>query len=421
MDKTIIKNLDELEKNSNWKPALEIVKAGLSAIETKKVVENLVKLDGETLKIKDLEINLSKFKRIKVIGFGKASSEAGLALEKVLGSKISGGAVIDIKSAECSYIENLIGTHPHPSIQNVSATKRIIELAEDSNEDDLVLVIVSGGGSALLCWPEAECAQGESLYSQFLKVGGTIEELNVVRKHLSALKGGGLAKMLYPAKVVGLIFCDIPGDSIEEVASGPTFKDKTTQKDAEVILEKYRLTGFELNQTPKEDKYFEKVTNISLVSNIDALNAMSRKAEEFGLKAEIISAEIYDLPEVTINNFENHLSENKVVFGGGEIRLLVEGNEGSGGRCVQLALAVLPQLKEGDVFVAIASDGLDNSDRAGAIVDVNTLKKAEELGLNYEEYLKKCDSYNFLKATGNLIFTGQTGANVSDLMLWIRK
>lgn len=421
MDKTVFQNLDELGKNSNWKPALEIVKAGLSAIDTQKVIENSVTLNGDTLRIKDFKINLSAYKRIKVIGFGKASSEAAHALEKVLGPKIGAGAVIDIKSAECQYIENLIGSHPRPTEKNVKASNRIVELAENSNEDDLVLVIVSGGGSALLCWPEEECVQGESLYSKFLKVGGTIEELNVVRKHLSMLKGGGLAKILYPAKVVGLVFCDIPGDSIEDVASGPTFKDETTVEDAQKILLKYGFTDFKLNDTPKEDKYFEKVTNISLISNIDALEAMSVRAKELELKPEIVSAEIYDLPQVALEKFEKYLGEKNAVLGGGEVKLVIEGNEGSGGRCVQVALAVLPKLREGDVFVAIASDGIDNSDCAGAIVDANTLKKAKELGLDYEEHLRKFDSYNFLKATGNLIFTGQTGANVSDLMLWIRK
>jgi len=414
-------NAKDLERYPNRQKALAIIEAGLLAINTKEVVRSSVILQGDVLKIKDLEISLKDYKRIKVIGFGKASSDAALALEEVLGSKISGGVIIDIKSSETKYIKSLIGDHPHPSMKNVLATEKVVEEVKGSTEDDLVLVIVSGGGSALFCWPEEECNQGETLYTSFLKVGGTIEELNIVRKHLSLIKGGGLAKMLYPARVVGLIFCDVPGGNAEEVASGPTAKDTTTIEDAKQILDKYGFADFKLNETPKEDEYFKNVSNVSLVSNADALDAMANKAKELGFEPKILSPKIYDLPEIAVKNFKNILTKGSAILGGGEIKLVVEGKGGSGGRCVQVALEALEHLEEGETFAAIASDGIDNSDTAGAVVDEETLKVVKELNLDTKDYLERRDSYEFFKKTGNLVFTGPTGANVSDLMLWIKE
>lgn len=416
----IIKNFDELATTDARRTALSIVEAGLDAINTEKVVLANVKLEESKLLIKDLEINLLDYKRIRIVGFGKASCDAAVALHKVLGDRITGGAVIDIKTALCGPVTSLIGTHPHPSPQNVAATRQIVELANDTVEDDLVLVVVSGGGSALLCWPEAECDQGDLLYTEFLKVGASISELNVVRKHLSLLKGGGLAKMFYPARIVGLVFCDVPGGDPREVASGPTYKDDTSIETAQDILDKHGLKKLELNETPKEDKYFENVSNISLVSNLDALEAMKKKAETLNLSAEILSPKIYDTPEVAIKNFKERAKTTNVILGGGEVKLVVEKGGGSGGRNVQLALAALEEVGE-DTFVSIASDGIDNCEAAGAIADTLSLDHTKKLNLDVADYLTRCDSYNFFKQTGDLIMTGQTGSNVSDLMLWLKK
>ena len=416
----VIQNFDQLATTEARRIALRIVEAGLDAINTEKVVRDNVRVEGENLYVKDQVINLAEYKRIRIIGFGKASCDAAVALYKVLGERIVGGAVIDIKTAQCGPVVSLVGTHPHPSNQNVVATRQIVELTKDVTEDDLVLVIVSGGGSALLCWPETECDQGDLLYSEFLKVGASISELNIVRKHLSLLKGGGLAKMLYPARVVGLIFCDVPGGDPHEVASGPTYKDDTSVETAQEILTKYGVSDLTLNETPKEDKYFEKVTNISLVSNQDALEAMKSSAEDMGLSAEIMSLKVYDSPEVAIKKFKELSKSANVVLAGGEVKLVVEKGGGSGGRNVQLALTALNEVGE-DTFVSIASDGIDNCEAAGAIADSVTLEKVSKLNLDIEDYLDRCDSYNFFKQTDDLIMTGQTGSNVSDLMLWLRQ
>lgn len=415
-----IKNFDTLATTESRRLVLEIAEAGLEAIDTGLVVKNSVRLEGDILKVGDIEENLSQYKRIRVVGFGKASCDAAGALHEVLGDKISGGAVIDIKTGQCGPILSLAGTHPRPSAQNVTATKQIVDLASDVTEDDLILVIVSGGGSALLCWPEEECSQGDALYEKFLKFGGSISELNLVRKHLSLLKGGGLAKMFHPARIIGLVFCDVPGGNPREVASGPTYRDETTSAEAQALLDKYGIEGLTLNETPKEDEYFERVSNISLVSNLDALEAMKQKAESLGLTAEIISAQVYDEPSIALEKFREASQRVNVVLAGGEVKLVVESGGGSGGRNVQLTLTALGMVGE-DTFASVASDGIDNCQAAGAIADKESLEHTRKLGLDIDDYLKRCDSYEFFRQTGDLITTGQTGSNVSDLMIWLRR
>ncbi len=422
MSKIEIQNRAELQKYPHREDALSIIEVGLNAIDTENVINSSISVQDKILRVKNHEFDLNKFKRVRVIGFGKASCEAAIALEKVLGSLISRGAVIDIKHKQCEIIESLVGTHPRSSLQNVTVTKQLLEIVKDIKEDDLVLVIVSGGGSALLCATDEECKQSEKIYDDFIQVGANIDELNTVRKHLSSLKGGGLAKILYPATVVGLIFCDIPGGDYEKTASGPTCRDTSTIHDAEAILKKYNFGGFELNETPKEDKYFERVHNVLMVSNTVAANAMSEKAKELGYDAKILSVNIYTDSEKTIADFKNLAAPKTVVIGAGEVSLIVKGGGGSGGRCAYMGMVALPHVGEGEALVAVASDGLDNSPSAGVIVDKSTVARVAESGINTEEYMTHYDAYNFFEKVGDAsIVTGQTGANVSDLMIWIQQ
>lgn len=422
----MIKNFDELATTENRKMALKIIEAGLSAIETQNVVSNFIKLKNDILSVAGKNFTLSKFKKIKVVGFGKASVEAARVLEKILGSKITEGAVIGIHKANSEYIETFAGAHPRPSQINIEAGKKIYEIIKDSGVDDLIVVIVSGGGSVLLCYSESECEQGIKLYDSFLKTGKTIMEINTVRKHLSLLKGGGLAKIAYPATIIGLIFSDIAGDNFENVASGPTYKDKTTIADAQKIITENNLGEFDLIETPKEDKYFEKVHNFVLVSNKTAVEAMAKKAEEFNFEVNIISTELYDEAETAINKIFSRKKENSVILAAGEPRISVPRDAGEGGRNLHMGLEVIKNKmidKEGfenSVFVSLASDGMDNSDVAGAIVDKNTIEKAEKLGY-VDDYLARFDSYSFFQKTGDMIITGPTGANVSDLMILLTK
>ncbi|MEI8174468.1 MAG: DUF4147 domain-containing protein [bacterium] len=419
--KNRIKNFDELAVTENRRLVFSIVEAGLESINTQAVISNSVKLENDVLNILGEKFILSKFKKIKVVGFGKASIDAALALEEILGSKITEGAVIGLHKIDLHYIEIFTGTHPKPSQINVEAGERIYQIIKDSTVEDLIIVLVSGGGSALLCYSQNECEQNVNLYNEFLKSGKTIAEINTVRKHLSILKGGGLAKIAYPATVIGLIFSDVPGDNFSNVASGPTYKDETTVIDAEKIITENNLGDFDLIETHKEDRYFENVHNFVLVSNKIALEAMREKSKELGLMTKIVSDEIYDEISIALKRISAVKENNTVVLAAGEPSVYINDRGGKGGRNLHIDLEMLKMIDDDSVFISFASDGMDNSDSAGAVVDKNTLEKAKELGLDIDDYLSRFDSYNFFQKSGDLIMTGATGANVSDLMILLTK
>jgi len=440
-----IKNWDALATSERRKTALSIVNAGLDAIDTKRVIHATVSLlktaGNEILTIKDHTFDLSKFDDIYIIGFGKVVCEAVAALESILGDRIKSGVIIGTEAAVCGgAIKSFVGSHPLPSQANVKASGEIVAMAKNLTERDLVIVIVSGGGSSLLCWPLEECDQGKRLYEDFLKTGATIKELNTVRKHISLLKGGGLAKMLFPATVVGLIFSDVPGHSDifnTTVASGPTYLDKSTVTDAKNVLKKYGLdvSQYTLNETPKDDtpdgrKYFEKVFNVPLVSNYDALTAMAGYGQKHGWTTTILSDAMYDSPETVVKKMFEKAAEIKdgtqLILAGGEPKIEVPAEHGRGGRNEHTTLEALRHLvsvnmkqdsPEKSLFISFASDGQDNNMAAGAIADAETLTKVAAAGLNAEQYLATFDAYSFFEKTGDLIITGQTETNVSDLML----
>jgi glycerate-2-kinase len=459
-----IKNWDIIATSEKRKTALSIASAGLDAINTERVIHAAMSISdspAETLHIKDRTFDLSQVDAIRIIGFGKVVCQAVTALEDVLGDRIKSGIVIGTEATTCnSVIESFTGSHPIPSPVNVKASAEIVTMAKSLSARDLVIVVVSGGGSSLLCWPPEECDQGKKLYEDFLKTGGTIEELNTVRKHISLLKGGGLAKMLYPATVVGLIFSDVPGQGdafYATVASGPTYPDSSTTADAENILKKYGfdLSDYTLNETPKdtttdEKKYFEKVTNIPLVSNYDALEAMTEYGRTCGFVVTTLSSTIYDPPEIVVKEMfekardvanKNSGTEQmeqteqtqrapQLILAGGEPKIEVPAQHGRGGRNEHTALEALRYLasmqnvskspespEQNSVFISLASDGHDNNSAAGAIADSETLKKAADVGLEIEKCLTAFDAYSFFEKTGDLIITGQTETNVSDLMV----
>ena len=418
-----IKNFDKLATTENRKLALEIVEAGLDAIDTAGIMVNSVEVSDDILKIKGEQFDLSKFKRIKVVGFGKASCEAAGILDKILGKKIDEGTVIGLNKFTCDFIETFAGTHPRPSEANIEAGKKIFEIADGSNEDDLIIVIVSGGGSALLCYPESECTQGRQLYDVFLKCGQTITEINTVRKHLSLLKGGGLAKAAYPATVIGLIFSDAPGDCFQDVASGPTYKDQSAIHEAEMIIHEHNLGEFDLIETPKDDKYFEKVHNFVLVSNKTAVQAMAQKSKELGMEANIISTELYDEVDEVLKKIFEAQKENSVILAAGEPKLKVTKKGGRGGRNLFMGLRALKMktVDENSVLILLASDGMDNSDSAGTVVDKSTLEKVEKLGLDLDDYIDRFDAYTIFQKSDDMIMTGPTGTNVADLFILLNK
>jgi glycerate-2-kinase len=407
MPKHWIKNYKELAINENRKLAMEIVEAGFDAINTESVILNSVKLENNILSIQGNDFELSKFKKIKVIGFGKASCEAAFVLEKVLGDKIKEGVVVGLQKITCEYIETFAGTHPRPTEINIEPGKKIFDIANNSAEDDLIIAIVSGGGSALLAYPESEYIQGQKLYDSFLSCGKTIGEINTIRKHISLLKGGGLAKIAYPATIIGLIFSDVPGDKYEDVASGPTYKDETTIESAQSIIDSNNLGDFDLIETPKEDKYFEKVHNFVLVSNKTALLAMEKKCERIGLKVQIVSTDLYDETSEAIKKiFEAQKNfDGEVILAAGEPKIEVKKCGGKGGRNLHMGLKTieLKMIEDDSVFIAIASDGMDNSDAAGAMIDKDTIQKINKLNIDISDSLDRFDTYSVFEKSGEFL------------------
>lgn len=420
-----IENFDQLASNGARKVALIVAEAGLQAINTQKVIKEHLSFTSNLLQIKDQMFELGQFKKIYVVGFGKASCDAILAVNDLLKYKISSGIAIDIRSAACENpnIKIFKGSHPKPTPDNLVATQEILKLMKKITGDDLVICIVSGGGSALLCASEDEYNLSDLIYQEFLKTGGNINELNTLRKHLSSLKGGNLAKSFYPATIISLVFSDIPGGNTENVASGPTFFDSSTLQDVRNILNKYqlaKLSQIQFVETPKEQKYFEKVSNILLVSNIDAVEAMSQKAKELNLNPEIYSATILNRVDEVAQNLNSNLKNGQARLAGGEPAIVVYKNIlGKGGRNSQLVLESLPYLQENQVFISLASDGLDNCDMAGVIADFQSLGRVKA-SFDYESQRHNLDSYPVFEKLGDLIKTGPTGSNVADLMISLR-
>jgi glycerate 2-kinase len=304
-------------------------------------------------------------------------------------------------------------------------------MLDSLRKNDLVIIIVSGGGSTLLCLPEAggTCVEEGLVLQQLFLAGANIQDINTIRKHLSFARGGFLAKHAYPAQVISLIFSDVPGNDFEYIASGPTIKDTSTVDDADAILAKYgilKACGLQrcgLIETPKEDKYFERVQNILLVSNDLALKAMAEKAAALGYAPTICTNSLTgEAREVGVKVAkELHASSRRVArLYGGETTVTVR-HSGKGGRSQELALSAMAEIKPEEIIIAFATDGRDNTDAAGAICDTMIKERAMKLGLDPKIHLETNSSYDFFEKTGGHIMTGYTGSNVSDLLIALKE
>lgn len=400
----------------------------MEAIDTKKAISNAVKIEKGKLLIYNHAFSLKNAEKIVVVGIGKCSLEAAAVLEKKLGKRLTGGIVLDVHEGELKKIQTYTGDHPLMSPRNIDATKKIIELLSKLTEKDLVIFVISGGGSALLCQPKNfTCIEESAVVDGLIHSGADIYETNTVRKHLSLARGGFLAKYAYPARVVSLIFSDVIGDNLEFVASGPTVKDTTTLEQAKNVLEKYKiykkigLPPLNLIETPKDDKYFERVRNILFISNQTALDAMSEKSLEFGYMPRICKNNLSGEARKVAKEIIDELSKEKlgtVLLYGGETTVKIEGR-GKGGRNQELSLSGLRYIKDNQLLISVASDGRDNSENAGGICDIITKEMAKKHNLDIEKYLKENNSYDFFAKTGDYLKTGDTGSNVSDIIIAI--
>jgi len=396
--------------------------------------------------------------RLYVIGFGKAAIPMARAAAENTGEIINGGIVIttygQIKQADTiDTIKIYEAGHPLPDANGVRATAEIEKLVRNLDDQTLVVCLISGGGSALLVSPYAgiTLAEKQTATNLFLKAGADIYELNTLRKHISDVKGGRLAGIVYPAHIISLILSDVIGDRLDVIASGPTSPDRTTYSDALKVIEKYELTekmpasvmkvlnrGSQglLAETPKEgNPVFEKVENIIIGSNKNAIETAMTKATRFGFDTTVISTEIQGeardagrrLARQAIEAAKRRKEGSKAgdekrpvcLISGGETTVTVTG-KGRGGRNTELALAFAKEIEGRDdiTFLSAGTDGADGpTDAAGAIVDGQTVAKAKTIGIDPEQYLRNNDSYNFFKRIADLFITGMTGTNVMDIQI----
>jgi glycerate-2-kinase len=412
--------------NKLRRDALAVLKTGLSAIDTQAAVRRICQLDGSVLKIGTHRYRLDKFDHVYVIGFGKASLEAAKALEQILGSRISDGIVLDVKRAPLKRIKSVAGTHPFPSMANMRATGEIMAMLKHVDSRDLVIAVVSGGGSALLCWPyQLKCDDITLLTKILMAKGASISETNIVRKHLSEIQGGQFARLAHPATVVGLIFSDVPGDDLGTVASGPTVLDRSTIDDARAVMSKYdllracKLPNCELRETPKDPVYFKKVKNVLAMGNKVAIEAMRQEAKRLGYRARVHSTTLVGEARDVGRRLAALPKPGEMVLAAGETTVTVRG-KGKGGRNQELALGALLAVGDDGLVLSCASDGVDNSPVAGAIADAGIRIKAKKLRLDPVKFLAANNSLEFFRKTDGHIRTGVTGANVSDLMIAAR-
>lgn len=428
---SVIKNLDALCVTQLRSDALTIISAGYNAINTRAVIREAITVTENTLTVSGKTYPLSPQQKIWVVGAGKCAIEGAAALEDILGDWLAGGVVVDVSdSTNClplSKIECLIGTHPEPSQKNEQATKRIIDTLSSLTKDDIVIEIVSGGGSTLLCLPNKTmtCVDEAEAFRELTDAGATITEMNTVRKHISTARGGWLAKAAYPAQLIGLIFSDVPGNDVSDVSSGPTVKDITTVSDAYNIIDTYKLHAFPkeaLIETPKEDVYFASVQNTLLVTNERALTSMKRAAETLGYTARIVTDKYSGEASRVAKEVQDELTKTprgSVLLYGGESTVTLGEHAGKGGRNLEMALAGLSKIGKDEIIIPFSTDGHDNTDFAGGICDSITKEYAIQNRLPIEMYLREHRSYDFFTKTGAALITGNTGTNVSDIIISI--
>ena len=430
-----IKNFDELAVSDARRALLTIAEAGLEAIDTTVVLREMIKLDSDQLTIGTERIDLAAIGKIVFIAIGKCSSEAGTVAEEILGDRIARGVVVDVKVCPVmKKLQTFCGTHPLPSNDNLAAAEAVVNALRGLEEKDLVIFTISGGGSTLLFLPENRAnREEEKIFTALTDAGATIEEINAVRKHLSLARGGHLAKSAYPARVISLIFSDVPSNDIRSIASGPTVRDATTMEDAVQILARFdvlKICPIEncgLIETPKEEKYFERVTNILAVSNIRALEAMRKRAVELGFSAEVRSTSLSE-EAVNVSAMMSRditaAPAKSVILWGGETTVVVHGS-GEGGRNLLVSAAALATIKEGEEILSLASDGRDHGPYAGAICDMLTKESAIKAGGGSMDFAAKAiaesDTYPFFEKVGHYVMTGDTGSNVSDLMIALKE
>ena len=430
------------------KIAEQIFLAGVNRVTPDRLIHNQITLTGSTLNIGSHIFIPDKTSRIYIIGAGKATGDMARSTEDILGRRITGGHIV-VKyghSCDLKYIEVTEAGHPVPDKNGFEATRKILEIAEKATEHDLVICLLSGGGSSLLAdFPDGS-SPGDIIYLNDLLVrsGATIQEMNVIRKHLSKVKGGGLARAIFPATTFSLILSDVLGDPLDAIASGPTVPDPSTFSEALEIIKRnniassvpsglmsYLKEGADGNQpeTPKPgNPIFKKSHNILIGNNRMALEAGAEKAASLGFEVSIVDDKLqgnslvasqYIIEKAVSFRKQKKSVKPACLLFGGETTLKVTG-DGLGGRNQHLALAASLSLKNvpGITILSGGTDGNDGpTDAAGAVVDSATVPAAISKNISPEKYLTEFDSYNFFKRSSGHIKTGPTRTNVMDMVV----
>jgi hydroxypyruvate reductase len=434
------------------KDAMEIFSASLKAVDPVAAVKRYLKLSESTLFAGDKSFTLENFDNIHLIGFGKAASSMARGVEEILGDRLAGG-FINVKYGHLDKLSEKIevqeAAHPVPNEDGVKGTEKIINFVKQLGKKDLIICVISGGGSALLPAPQTGITLEEKQQTtkELLACGADITEINAIRKHISAVKGGQLARLVYPATLITLILSDVIGDPLDSIASGPTAPDNSTFSQCLSVIRKYDLSGKipqaveshirkgadgEIPETPKAgDAVFSKTHNIIVGSNWQAVSAAKEKAAGLGYNTLILSTfiegETKDVARVhaaiakEIHKTGNPIPRPACIISGGETTVTIRGN-GKGGRNQEFVLAAAIDIADlpGTIILSGGTDGTDGpTDAAGAIADGSTIERAKNKQLDAFSFLQNNDSYHFFEKLDDLLITGPTNTNVMDLRLVI--
>jgi glycerate 2-kinase len=442
-------SLDEMKRM-----AKDIFSKALSAVDPSKILKDIIRIEKDRLWIRMEEnsekvFDLNTFDKIFLVGTGKASNSMAQAIEEIFGDRITKGVIttkyghlLPLKKTEI-----IEAGHPIPDQNGYRGAKNIQSLLKKSGPKDLVIFLLSGGGSALLPFPAdgIELKEKQEVTQLLLDCGADIKEINTIRKHISRMKGGWLARWASPSTVIGFILSDVVGDQLDVIGSGPTVADPSTFEEAWEILKKYDLLNEispsiqkhlqlgkegKAEETPKPGEvFFERVYNSLIGSNILALHAAEKEAISLGLNTLILSSSIegetreaarfHTAIAKEVISSGNPIPRPACILSGGETTVTIKGN-GLGGRNQEFALAGALEISgiEKVVVLSGGTDGTDGpTDASGALADHTTIQRAKSMGLNPKAHLENNDAYPFFKKLGDLLITGPTHTNVMDVRI----